>query len=39
MASGDEIFVRTISKAVVVDAHGHAWNYHSRSDHHSKVAC
>lgn len=39
MASGDEIFVRTISKAVVVDTHGHAWNYHSRSDHHSKVAC
>jgi hypothetical protein len=39
MASGDEIFVRTISKAAVVDTHGHAWNYHSRSDHHSKVAC
>lgn len=39
MASGDEIFVRTISAASVVDSHGRAWNYHSRSDHHSKVAC
>lgn len=39
MASGDEIFIRTISTAAVVDSHGHTWNYHSRSDHHSKVAC
>lgn len=38
-ATGDNIFVRTISKPSVVDSHGHAWNYHSRSDHHSKVAC
>lgn len=37
--TGDEIFVRTISTPSVVDSHGHAWNYHSRSDHHSKVAC
>lgn len=39
MACGDEIFVRTISTAAVTDSHGHNWNYHSRSDHHSKVAC
>jgi len=39
MASGDQIFIRTISTAAVVDSHGHPWNYHSRSDHHSKVAC
>ena len=39
MASGDQILVRTISTASVVDSRGHAWNYHSRSDHHSKVAC
>lgn len=39
MASGDTIFARTISRASVTDSKGHAWNYHSRSDHHSKVAC
>lgn len=39
MSSGDQIFVRTISVPSVIDSHGHAWNYHSRSDHHSKVAC
>lgn len=39
MASGDRIFARTISRASVTDSKGHAWNYHSRSDHHSKVAC
>lgn len=40
MAMGAEILVRTLSKASVApDANGHAWNYHSRSDHHSKVAC
>lgn len=39
MASGDEIFIRTISRPSVEDSSGHVWNYHSRSDHHSKVAC
>jgi hypothetical protein len=40
MPSGAEILVRTMSAArVAPDASGHAWNYHSRSDHHSKVAC
>jgi hypothetical protein len=39
MTSGDEIFTRTISSAAVVDSYGQAWSYHSRSDHHSKVAC
>jgi hypothetical protein len=39
MTLGDEIFVRTISTASVTDNGGHKWNYHSRSDHHSKVAC
>lgn len=39
MSMGDEIFVRTISGSPVIDAHGRAWNYLSRSDHHSKVAC
>lgn len=39
MVSGAEILVRSLSKPVVVDKHKNAWNYHSRSDHHSKVAC
>lgn len=37
--SGTDILVRTISKPTITDKHGNAWNYHSRSDHHSKVAC
>lgn len=37
--SGPEILVRTLSTPRVTDKHGSAWNYHSRSDHHSKVAC
>jgi hypothetical protein len=37
--SGADILVRTISKPHVTDKHGNKWNYHSRSDHHSKVAC
>jgi hypothetical protein len=37
--SGPEILIRALSKPTVVDRHGNAWNYHSRSDRHSKVAC
>lgn len=37
--SGAEILVRTLSKRHVTDSHGNEWNYHSRSDNHSKVAC
>ena len=33
------ILVRSLSVATRVDKHGNKWNYHSRSDHHSKVAC
>jgi hypothetical protein len=36
---GPEILVRTLSKATRVDRLGIRWQYHSRSDHHSKVAC
>jgi len=39
MISGTEILVRSLSKPSVVDQHGTAWNYHSRSDRHSKIAC
>lgn len=36
---GPQILVRTLSKPTRTDRHGNKWNYHSRSDHHSKVAC
>lgn len=37
--SGPQILARTLSNAPVTDRYGNSWNYHSRSDHHSKVAC
>lgn len=36
---GPAIIARTLSAANVTDARGRGWQYHSRSDHHSKVAC
>jgi hypothetical protein len=36
---GPSILVRTLSKPTREDRHGNRWQYHSRSDHHSKVAC
>ena len=36
---GPEILVRTLSSITRHDKSGNAWQYHSRSDHHSKVAC
>jgi hypothetical protein len=39
LISGPEILVRTLSSPHVTDKHGNSWTYHSRSDHHSKVAC
>lgn len=36
---GPGILVRTLGKATRRDRHGNPWQYHSRSDHHSKVAC
>lgn len=36
---GPEILVRTLSKETRRDRYGNRWQYHSRSDHHSKVAC
>jgi hypothetical protein len=36
---GPEILVRTLSKSTREDRYGNRWQYHSRSDHHSKVAC
>lgn len=36
---GPLTLVRTLSRARRTDKFGNAWQYHSRSDHHSKVAC
>jgi hypothetical protein len=36
---GPEIIVRSISAAKIPDKHGNVWQYHSRSDKHSKVPC
>jgi hypothetical protein len=36
---GPEILVRTLSGNTRTDRFGNRWQYHSRSDHHSKVAC
>lgn len=36
---GPEILVRTLSSSTRRDKAGNLWQYHSRSDHHSKVAC
>lgn len=36
---GLEILGRTLSKPTRTDRYGNQWQYHSRSDHHSKVAC
>ena len=36
---GPHILVRTLSKPTRRDRYGNLWQYHSRSDHHSKVAC
>lgn len=37
--NGPAILARTLSKASIHDRYGNAWQYHSRSDHHSKLAC
>ena len=37
--NGPEILARSLSRANVEDSYGNTWQYHSRSDHHSKVAC
>lgn len=39
MTYGPAIIVRTLSTPGVSDKHGRQWQYHSRSDRHSKVAC
>jgi hypothetical protein len=36
---GPDLFARTLSMPTRTDEFGNRWQYHSRSDHHSKVAC
>lgn len=36
---GLDILVRSLNSAGVTDKHGNDWQYHSRSDRHSKIAC
>ncbi len=36
---GPHLFARTLSALRPPDRYGNRWQYHSRSDHHSKVAC
>ncbi|MBR0708469.1 hypothetical protein [Bradyrhizobium liaoningense] len=36
---GPTILVRTLSKTDISDRYQNSWQYHSRSDRHSKIAC
>lgn len=36
---GPELLARSLSRAHIPDKYGNTWQYHSRSDHHSKIAC
>src|SRR5215213_4376206 len=36
---GPTLLSRTLSRPTRRDKFGNAWQYHSRSDHHSKVVC
>ena len=36
---GESILARSLTAARIKDSHGNVWQYHSRSDRHSKIAC
>lgn len=36
---GPGILIESLREATIADRHGNRWQYHSRSDRHSKVAC
>ncbi|MCU0617529.1 MAG: hypothetical protein MUD17_10685 [Gemmatimonadaceae bacterium] len=36
---GQRIIARSIEATRIADQHGNQWQYHSRSDRHSKIAC
>lgn len=37
--SGPDLIARSISACRISDKYGNTWQYHSRSDRHSKIAC
>lgn len=37
--NGPDIFARSLSSTSILDKFGNSWQYHSRSDRHSKIAC
>lgn len=37
--TGEAIIARSINAMRIEDQHGNRWQYHSRSDRHSKIAC
>lgn len=39
MMNGPDIIARSISACSIPDRYGNDWQYHSRSDRHSKIAC
>ncbi len=39
MMDGPRVLCRTMTVPSITDEHGNSWQYHSRSDRHSKVAC
>lgn len=39
MIRGEKIYTQTLSAGNIVSANGRRWQYHSRSDAHSKAAC
>ena len=36
---GPEILIASLQRAAITDTYGNDWQYHSRSDRHSKIAC
>ncbi len=39
MMFGERILARSLSSGAIPDKFGNSWQYHSRSDRHSKIAC
>lgn len=39
MMNGERILARSLSSGAIPDKFGNSWQYHSRSDRHSKIAC
>lgn len=37
--NGEQILTRSLSRGAIPDKFGNLWQYHSRSDRHSKIAC